>query len=90
ELQNTIEFLQEKARNELLTGQEQELLNLLAGYSKTLTLLEQYDKEKLPLIKKAKGKYVLKYEDAKKIIEELKKELISKKEASDLFGQENG
>lgn len=89
ELQNTIEFLQEKARNELLTGQEQELLNLLAGYSKTLTLLEQYDKEKLPLIKKAKGKYVLKYEDAKKIIEELKKELISKKEASDLFGQEN-
>ena len=30
---------------ELLQGQETEILNLLANYSKTLTLLEQYDKE---------------------------------------------
>lgn len=90
ELQGAIEFLQEKAGHKLLAGQEQEILNLLAGYSKTLTLLEQYDKEKLELIKKARGKYVLKYEDAKKIIEEVKRDLISKKEAGDLFGQENG
>lgn len=89
ELQEAISFLQEKSKHELLTGQEQEILNLLAGYSKTLTLLEQYDKEKLKLIKKTRGKYVLKCEDAKKVIEEIKKELVIKKEASDFFGQEN-
>lgn len=89
ELQNTISFLQEKSKHDLLAGQEQEILNLLAGYSKTLTLLEQYDKEKLKLINKTQDEYVLNYEDARKVIDEIKKELIAKKEASDLFGQEN-
>ncbi len=89
ELQNAIDFLREKAKHELLAGQEQEILNLLGSYSKTLTLLEQYDKEKLPLVKKAKGKFVLEYDEAKHIIREIKKELIVKKEAADLFGQEN-
>ncbi|MCL5408683.1 MAG: virulence RhuM family protein [Candidatus Omnitrophica bacterium] len=41
ELQGAISFLQEKTKHELLAGQEQEILNLLANYSKTLTLLEQ-------------------------------------------------
>src|SRR3972149_28315 len=43
QLQSAISFLQEKSKHELLSGQEQEILNLLANYSKTLTLLEQYD-----------------------------------------------
>jgi len=89
ELQDTIEFLQEKSKHKLLTGQEQEILNLLANYSKTLTLLEQYDKGKLSLINKTKGEYVLKYAEAKRAIKEIKKDLIAKKEASDLFGQGN-
>ncbi|MFN4212627.1 MAG: RhuM family protein [Microgenomates group bacterium] len=90
ELQNTISFLQEKSKHELLVGQGQEILSLLANYSKTLTLLEQYDKRKLPLARKTKGKFVLKYSEAKRIIQEIKKDLIAKKEASDLFGQEFG
>lgn len=90
ELQNAISFLQEKSKNELLVGQEQEILNLLANYSKTLTLLEQYDKGKILLIKKSKGRFILKYEEASQIIKEVKKDLISKKEASELFGQESG
>ena len=89
ELQETISFLQDKSKNELMAGQEQEILNLLTNYSKTLSLLEQYDKEKLSLIKKSKDSFVLKYEDAINIISKVKKELIAKKEASDLFGQEN-
>ncbi|MGC8483641.1 MAG: virulence RhuM family protein, partial [Thermodesulfobium sp.] len=52
ELQDTISFLQEKSKHKLLSGQEQEIFNLLVNYSKTLSLLEQYDKEELPLIKK--------------------------------------
>jgi death-on-curing family protein len=89
ELQETITFLQDKSKNQLLKGQEQEILNLLANYSKTLTLLEQYDKEKLSLIKKTKSQFVLKYEDAINVIGKIKKELIAKREASDLFGKEN-
>ena len=54
ELQNAINFLQSNAKRQLLAGQEIEILNLLANYSKTLTLLEQYDKRKLSLVKKVK------------------------------------
>lgn len=89
ELQGVISFLQEKAKHELLAGQEQEIFNLLANYSRTLTLLEQYDTEKLSLIKKTKGKFILKYEEAINVISKIKKDLVAKKEASDLFGQEN-
>lgn len=90
ELQGTISFLQEKAKHELLAGQEQEIFNLLANYSRTLTLLEQYDKEKLSLIKSKKGRFILKYDEAINVISKIKKDLVAKKEASDLFGQENG
>ena len=90
ELQGAINFLQEKAKYKLLSGQEQEILSLLASYSKTLSLLERYDKNKLTLIKKAKGKFILTYKDVKQVIQKIKTELINKKEASDLFGQETG
>jgi len=89
ELQSAIDFLQKKTKYKLLPGQEQEILNLLADYSKTLTLLEQYDQGKIPLIRKVKAEFMLQREDAKRIIRGIKKELIGKKEASDLFGQEN-
>ncbi len=89
ELQNTISFLQNKSKHKLLVGQELEILNLLENYSKTLTLIEQYDKENLSLIKKTKGEFVLEYKGAIKVIRQIKKELIAKKEASELFGQEN-
>ncbi|MEK9165424.1 MAG: virulence protein RhuM/Fic/DOC family protein [Patescibacteria group bacterium] len=88
ELQNAIAFLRKKSETKLLKGQEKEILNLLADYSKTLSLLEQYDKNKLTSIKGAKTKFVLRYEDCLSIIAEIKKELIAKKEASDIFGQE--
>lgn len=88
DLQTTINFLEEKSKHKLLTGQEQEILNLLANYSKTLSLLEQYDKEKLSLVKKTKGKFILQYKEAWGVIGEIKNNLIAKKEASELFGQE--
>lgn len=87
ELQETISFLERKSKNKLLAGQEQEILSLLANYSKTLTLLEQFDKRKVRLIKKIKAKFILKYDKVKQIIEEIKKDLIARKEASSLFVQ---
>ena len=90
ELQNAVDFLRQKSKHELMTGQEQEILNLLGDYSKTLTLLEQYDTEKVLLSKKGKGDFILDYSDLEKIIFTIKKDLIDKKEASEFFGQENG
>ncbi len=90
ELQEAVLFLQKQSKKELLQGQEIEILNLLADYSKTLSLLEQYDKGKLSDKKGGKTKFVLQYDDCQKIISELKKELISKKEAGNLFGQKRG
>lgn len=88
ELQTAIVFLQEKSKKELLTGQEGEILNLLSGYAKTLTLLQEYDTGNLKDAKGARTKFILTYENCLRIIAELKKELIVKKEAGELFGQE--
>lgn len=88
DLQSAISFLHEKAKHTLLTGQEQQILSLLADYAKTLTLLEQYDKDKLSLAQKGKGAFILQYETAYSVIVELKKVLFAKKEASSIFGQE--
>jgi death-on-curing family protein len=89
ELQKTVSFLHEKSKHELLMGQHKQILDLLADYSKTLTLLEQYDKDNLTLLKKKKGKFVLDYNKARSVIDEAKKELIAKKEAADIFGLES-
>jgi death-on-curing family protein len=88
ELQEAVLFLREKSRHKLLSGQEQEILSLLSNYAKTLTLLEKYDKEKLIRPKGKKSKFILDYDNCKDIIAKLKKELIAKKEAGDIFGQE--
>lgn len=89
ELQGVITYLQEKSQHELLTNQSTEILNLLSSYAKTLTLLEQFDNNKLEKIKKTKSEYILEYDEAKKIIEAIKNELVIKGEASNLFGKEN-
>ncbi|MEA3293291.1 MAG: Fic family protein [Patescibacteria group bacterium] len=83
------EVVQEKAKHKLLFGQEQEVIDLLNSYSKTIKILEQYDKSKLRLIKRTKTKFILEYNNAKKVIEEVKRELSAEKETSNLFGQEN-
>ncbi len=90
QLQQTILFLQKKTKGKLLQGQEAEILNLLADYSKTFSLLEQYDKGKLKAKRGASGKFILKYSDCIKIISKIKKELVDKKEANNLFGQKRG
>jgi len=88
ELQNTIEFLQKKSQTARLEGQAGEILSLLADYSKTLKLLEQYDKGKIKEHKESKAKFILTYENCLDIITKIKKELMDRGEASDLFGVE--
>lgn len=59
ELQTAITFLQEKSNKELLSGQAQEILNLLSAYTKTLTLLDQYDKRNITKPKGIKTAFIL-------------------------------
>jgi len=88
ELQTTISFLQKQTEKKQLKGSEKEILRLLADYSKTLSLLEKYDKNKFKKLKGKKTKFILKHKECFRIITCLKKELIAKKEASDIFGME--
>ena len=53
-----------------------------------MSLLEKYDKSKLKIEKGQKAKFVLEYENCLNIISELKENLIAKKEAGDIFGNE--
>ena len=88
DLQTAVSFLQNQVKKKQLKGQEKELLHLLADYSKTLSLLEKYDKNKFKKLKGKKTKFILKYKECLTVITCLKKELIAKKEASDIFGME--
>jgi len=90
ELKSAIDFMQKKSGHELAVGQEKEILSLLGDYSKTLTLLEQYDTEKLSTSKAGKGNFVLGYVGVGEVIAGIKKDLLGKKEASEFFGKENG
>ena len=89
-LQETIVFLQQKSRTKLLKGQEREIIDLLADYAKTLTILEQYDKSSLKELRDGKATFVLTYEKCQKIVSELRRELMAKNEAGDFFGNERG
>jgi len=88
ELQETIRFLTKKSRNPELEGQEKGLFTVLDYYSDSISVLGKYDSGK---IRKPKGKipsFRLSYIDASKVVSNLKKQLLSKKEASALFGLE--
>jgi len=86
ELQTTIYFLKQKMGHELLSGQGKEIFDLLSNYSKTLTLLEKYDTEDIAISRRGKGKFILDYKTAIRIVGEIKLILMEKKEASDIFG----
>ena len=88
DLQNVIVFLKDKSEKELLKGQTGEILNLLSSYSKTLSVLEQYDKDSIKNVKGAKSTFVLGYEKCLDIIKEIQTNLLAKGEAGDLFGNE--
>ncbi len=88
ELQQAVSFINETSKKKALSGQEAEILNLLSSYSKTLTLLNEYDKNQIKEIKGTKSDYQLTYEQAKNVITDIRKNLAKKEEATDLFGQE--
>lgn len=77
--------------NALVDETGRAVLELIKGYARTWRLLVQYDEDSLPLpdgCRPAKG--ILDYGHAKSAIGGLKAELMARREATDLFGQERG
>jgi death-on-curing family protein len=65
------------------------LLDILSNYTRSFVLLNQFDSQNFQSENlNPNVTYVIEYNDAKKAILELKKQLIAKKEATKLFGNE--
>lgn len=90
ELENALELIKNAVDRKSLTNEESTgLLKVITDYANSWILLQKYDSNKLEDPKKKhKPKYELTYEKAIEAISKLKSDLKSKKEASDLFGNE--
>jgi len=90
EFHEAIALLQTTIKQESLECDEAKgLLDVIVGYGRSWSLLESYDENTLSsTISKSEQKFILGYDEAKKAIAKLKKELMSKGEASELFGKE--
>jgi len=89
ELENALQFIKQASSRRQLTNEEaQGLLDVITKYAKSWLLLKTYDEDNLPAIKGQLPKFSLTYKHALNSIKELKKVLITKEEASNLFGNE--
>ncbi|OFW80154.1 MAG: hypothetical protein A2887_06895 [Alphaproteobacteria bacterium RIFCSPLOWO2_01_FULL_40_26] len=92
EFEEAIALVKKVIQSKQLKNHEaQGLLEIITNYSHSWMLLQKYDEEKIEAPKKSKkSRKILKYEDAVKAISDLKRELVKRKEASELFGYERG
>jgi death-on-curing family protein len=88
-LQDTISIIYNKIKTPLLIGQEQELIGIIQRYTKSLSILRQYDRGLLKNIANVKSKFILEYNNCLTIINKLEKELEKRKELTELFGRQN-
>lgn len=88
ELESQIDYLNEAAfqnQKQITEG----FLSIIGHYSKSFELLNKYDTEELSMEGlNEEVIYTINYNDVKKAIQELKRSLIQKGEASDIFGNE--
>ncbi|MFZ2202122.1 MAG: virulence protein RhuM/Fic/DOC family protein, partial [Microgenomates group bacterium] len=75
ELQTTIDYLENQAKNDLLRSQGLELLSLVRDYTRSLNLLEQYDNKKFTKRRGAKVIKPLTVDLAQKVIENIRDQL---------------
>ena len=90
ELEQTIALIKQGIKNRELSSQEAKgFVEIVSNYAKSWALLQGYDEQSLQEIAQTKEqKFILDYNEAKEAITELKKTLISKGEATNLFGNE--
>lgn len=90
QLQQTIELIQKGGKTEDLSLNEAKgLLDIIGNYTQSFVLLNKYDSHTLQTEKLNEHiTYEIKYEEAISAVEQLKKTLIAKKEATALFGNQ--
>jgi death-on-curing family protein len=91
EFEQAVALIKSAADTKGLTDDERSgLLDVITNYAQSWILLQKYDEQKLGKPKGKKGvKYVLTYDEALESIIELKKDLVGKREAGDIFGNES-
>lgn len=90
ELGKMVQLIEQSGKTNNLQLQEAKgLLEILSNYTKSFVLLNQYDSHSVQTGKLSDNiTYEIQYDEAKAAISELKKQLIAKKEATGLFGNE--
>ncbi len=89
ELGKIVQLIENAAVHSLETNETKGLLSILGEYAKSFILLNQYDSQSLSFFPENKAlSYEIEYEEALHIIAELKKQLIAKGEATELFGNQ--
>lgn len=89
ELQQTVQLIQKSIDEETNLAEAKGLLNIIAQYTQSFVLLNQYDSNTIEQKELNENiTYEISYIEAKSAIAELKKQLKKKKEATDLFGNE--
>ena len=90
QLEQAVKLVQQSGSSEELRLSEAKgLLEIIANYTKSFVILNQYDSNQLSAEElNTNITYEIKYEEAITAIEELRKQLIKKKEAGDLFGNQ--
>lgn len=91
--QNYEKFMQAAANIKalLLSGNKiktEDILELINAFASTWFSLESYDTDNFPKIGASKKKIIFTAEELSEAFVELKKELVAKKQATDIFGQE--
>jgi len=69
-------------------AQTKDILELIRAFASTWFSLNAYDKDKLPKLGINKRQVIITTEELNEALAELKKELITKKQATNIFGQE--
>ncbi len=88
ELQKTIQIISEKSKWDLSLIEARGFLEIISTYTESFILLNQYDAGSLEIEWSTDITYIIEYSEAHTVIGELRKKLIEKWEATDLFGNE--
>ncbi|HEY5407351.1 MAG TPA: virulence protein RhuM/Fic/DOC family protein [Ginsengibacter sp.] len=90
QLQKVVEVIQQSGKTKnIQLGEAKGLLDILSNYTQSFILLNQYDNNDLSTERLNENvTYEIRHEEAVNVIEKLKKQLIAKKEASLLFGNQ--
>ena len=90
ELEKTVLLIKQGLTNQNISLSEAKgFIEIVSSYAKSWALLQGYDEQTLEeKILTTKSKFILDYDEAKDAIAELKKSLMQKGEASELFGRE--